>query len=471
MIHTHRTAAGWPGWPPARFAAPLLVLVFGMTAVWFDYWLALDVNLARNLAETRYRAEMVTERLAVTSEALLSRGQMDVVRLNLETLFDVPDLVIAAVVDDRGIILADSSGTLQGRPANKTPLAAAAGLIRPVRKAMVESGENEVLVFAAYPFSMPLGGVGWALIELNRGSAVGLATQEARVELSWITSAMLLLSFALWAVLHYGYASRLGTLAEYLQKWQAGDRPPASLPQGGDEVGNLAESFDMMMRKLGSHEVERLRLEREVLNISEGERQRIGHDLHDGLGQRLTASSMAVQAMLEELKENAPTLAAHGELVSQQLREAIAETRALSHGLAPVSMQADGLVNALTEMTASVNSSGKVRCVLDCSHPVNVRDVEVGVQLFRIAQEAVNNALKHASATEIRVGLEQVEDSLVLEVEDDGCGLDESKPAEQGLGLRIMQYRARLIEARLAVTAAVAGGTCVRCAVKSSPTA
>jgi signal transduction histidine kinase len=89
--------------------------------------------------------------------------------------------------------------------------------------------------------------------------------------------------------------------------------------------------------------------------------------------------------------------------------------------------------------------------------------VEAGSHLFRIAQEAVNNALKHAAPSEIRIGLEQNEGRLVLEIEDDGSGLDESQPAADGLGLRVMRYRARLIGAVLEAGTAAAGGTCIRC--------
>ncbi|MGV3662338.1 MAG: HAMP domain-containing sensor histidine kinase [Prosthecobacter sp.] len=277
---------------------------------------------------------------------------------------------------------------------------------------------------------------------------------------------MALLSFALWAVLHYGYAKRLARLAQSIQEWDTGNLNTDSMPSGGDEVGRLAEDFTAMAARLRTHEVEQLRLEREVLNISESERQRIGHDLHDSLGQRLTAASMTANAMLEAVKAEAPGLAAHGELVTQQLREAIAEARSLSHGLAPVTMEAEGLMSALEEMAASVSRSGRVRCVLDCPQPVRVGSVETGIHLFRIAQEAVNNALKHASASEIRIGLEQQGRDLVLEVEDDGSGMDETTPHE-GLGLRVMRYRARLIGGSLDIGASPAGGTRVSCRVSS----
>lgn len=450
----------WP--PPVRLSAPLLVLVFGLTATWFGYWLALDVGLAKDLEEARARAEAVTQRLAVTSELLIGAGQIEAVKLNVSTLMDVPDLVIAGIVDGRGTVLADSTLRLAGLPVRATPLAAASSLIHPTKRAKVELGENDEVVAAAYPFSLG-SGIGWALISLDRHAAVEMARQGARAQLGWMSGAMLLLSFALWAVLDFSYTRRLAALARNMQGIHTSNQPTDDLPGGSDEIGRLAQNFTLMMSRLRGQEVEQMRLEREVLNVSESERQRIGHDLHDGLGQRLTAASMATQALLEAVKNHAPELTAHGDLVARQLREAIAEARALSHGLAPVSMEAEGLMQALAEMASSVSSSGQVRCVLDCPQPVHVSSVEVGSHLFRIAQEAVNNALKHAAPSEIRIGLEQKEGRLVLEIEDDGSGLDESQPAADGLGLRVMRYRARLIGAVLEAGTAAAGGTCIRC--------
>lgn len=454
--------------PPVRLTAPLLVLVFGLLATWLNYWLALDANLARDLSEVRTRAASVAARLAAASEPLLSRGLVGVVELDLRTMLDVPELVVAGVVDGRSMVLADSSGRWAGFPVRLTPLRAASTLIRPVQKVVVELGENSERVYAACPFNVS-NGVGWALIELDRRPAIQGAREDARMQFFWISGAMALLSFALWAVLHYGYASRLALLARTIKEWDTGRMETDLLPGGGDEVGRLAEDFTAMAARLRTHEGEQLRLEREVLNISESERRRIGHDLHDSLGQRLTAASMTANAMLEAVKGKAPELSAQGELVTCQLREAIAEARALSHGLAPVAMAEEGLMAALEEMASSVSRSGKVRCVLDCPQPVRVGSVETGTHLFRIAQEAVNNALKHAEAGEIRIGLEQQGRDLVLEVEDDGVGIDERRPEHEGLGLRVMRYRARLIGAALEIGASPAGGTRVSCRVTSLP--
>ena len=324
---------------------PLLVLVFGLTATWLDYWLALDVNLGRDLSAVRGRAEGLVRRLAVISEGLLERGDMKALRLNLRTMMDVPELVLAAVVDQRGQVLADSDDAWLGQEPGATPLAGAARLIRPVSGSAVEHAENAEFVFAACSFPLHGGSdTGWTLVTLDRRPAMKAARHDAQVQLGWIAGAMVLLSFALWAVLHFIYANRLAALAAGMRQWNMADGESMVLPRGGDEVGTLAAGFLEMTERVRRHEEDQIRLEREVLNISDDERRRIGHDLHDGVGQRLTAALMAVQAMLESLRGTAPKLVGHGDLVARQLRDAIAETRALSHGLAPVAMEADGVL-------------------------------------------------------------------------------------------------------------------------------
>jgi signal transduction histidine kinase len=221
-----------------------------------------------------------------------------------------------------------------------------------------------------------------------------------------------------------------------------------------------------MAAKLREREREKARLEREVLEISESERRRIGHDLHDGLGQRLTAASMSVNALISALKTDAPGLAERVEDIGRQLREAIVETRSHSHGLAPVALVDDGLMLALGTLAESSNRGGAVRCVFECPEPVRLADAEVAGHLYRIAQEAVNNALKHGAPSEIRIGLERRNGSLVLEVDDDGEGFDGSAQAGDGIGFRVMRYRAELIGGSLTIGSAPAGGARVSCQVK-----
>src|SRR4029450_11880467 len=121
----------------------------------------------------------------------------------------------------------------------------------------------------------------------------------------------------------------------------------------------------VMAANLANREAEQLRLEREVLEVSERERRRIGHDLHDGLGQRLTAASLATNALTAAIRTEAPVLSSQAEEIGQQLRDAIAEARGLSHGLAPVALADDGLMSGLAALAETTNRAGTTRCVFD----------------------------------------------------------------------------------------------------------
>ena len=452
--------------PPIRITAPLVALIFGLVTTWFDYRLNLDLDLARHLRDIRERADSSGSHLAHESGPLVVSGDRSGLQAMVEAIPDVPQIQIVGVVNESGQILADSTGTLGGQLAMRTSLAPAAELINPAGQSAVQHREDTQVVVSAHPFPIGAHGTGWALQVFDRAEAIAAAQADARTQLRWMASAMALLSFALWAVLHFTFAIRLGRLADGVLLFGEGKtEAPPRLP-GGDEVGKLSRAISTMATKLREREVEQVRLEREVLEISEGERRRIGHDLHDSLGQRLTAASMTTNAFISVLKADAPALAERGEHLGRQLREAIAEVRSLSHGLAPVTLVDDGLIVALTSLAENTSRGGTVRCVFDCPGPVRIADAEIADHLYRIAQEAVNNALKHAAPSEIRIALECRDHALVLEVDDDGEGLGETMPPVDGIGLRVMRYRARLIDGDLGIGSPPAGGTRISCRVK-----
>lgn len=451
--------------PPIRITAPLLALIFGLLATWFDYQLNLDLDRARHLSEVRERVDSNGRRLAVVSERLLASGAHELLQTDVESIPDMPEIEIVGVVDENGRIVADSTGTLRGQHATATMLAPAAALIHPAAPPSAQHGENANAVVSAHPFPIGAHDTGWVLLVFDRTQANADAQADARTQLGWMSAAMALLSFALWATLHFGFAERLARLTGNVRAFGERKADAPSLPSGGDEVGELSGAFAAMAEKLHAREAEQLRLEREVLEISESERRRIGHDLHDSLGQRLTAASMTTNALVSALRADAPALAERAEDIGRQLRETIAEARSLSHGLAPVALVADGLMVALGALAESASRSG-VRCVFECPVLVRLGSAEVAGQLYRIAQEAVNNALKHAEPSEIRIGLEHRASGLLLEVDDDGAGFKESAAYTDGIGLRVMRYRARLIGAALEIGSAPAGGARISCCVK-----
>lgn len=218
-------------------------------------------------------------------------------------------------------------------------------------------------------------------------------------------------------------------------------------------------------RALAAAQSEHTRLEHEILAVSERERHSIGADLHDNLGQQLTA----LELMCTALKEDAagqPALVTRLTQMGRMLRETIAQTRFLARGLVPVGSEPGALQVGLAELAERITALGRIRCQLDCPAPVAVTDPFVAGHLYRIAQEAVNNAVKHARPRQITVRLARTREALVLEVADDGAGLPKTPargPTRGGLGLGVMQHRARVIGADLTIASRRGEGVIVTC--------
>jgi len=195
---------------------------------------------------------------------------------------------------------------------------------------------------------------------------------------------------------------------------------------------------------------ERERLQSEVMQVSEREQQRFGRELHDGLGQHLTATAIQAELLARDLEAaGQPSAQRKAEQVESMLSQAVADTRMLARGLFPVDVDGEGLKAALEELASSTRGQLRRRCDLACPRPVDVGDHTVAVHLYRIAQEAVNNAVKHAPTAAIEIMLRDDEDSAVrLRVRNSPhTGRDVDSAAGTGIGLHIMQQRAQLIGA------------------------
>jgi signal transduction histidine kinase len=211
-------------------------------------------------------------------------------------------------------------------------------------------------------------------------------------------------------------------------------------------------------------QTEHKRLEREILAASERERHSIGADLHDNLGQQLTA----LELMCTALKEDAagqPALTQRIDRMCRLLREAITQTRYLARGLVPVGRGPDALQNGLLELAARTDSLGRLRCRFECPTPVAVSDTFVSGHLYRIAQEALNNAVKHSHARTVTIRLAVDGRRLVLEIADDGHGLGRPRERRGGLGLGVMEHRASAIGGDLSVSSRRGEGVTVRCSL------
>ncbi len=208
---------------------------------------------------------------------------------------------------------------------------------------------------------------------------------------------------------------------------------------------------------------ERKVLEQEILAIAYREQLRIGRDLHDGLGQQLTALELGCHGLTSQLKIHAPALTKTAEELGRQLCKAVAQTRLLSHGLSPVPPGPEGLMHALGELAEGTRVMAGVDCHFACPRPVLFDDTIAASHLYRIAQEAVANALKHGKAKRINLTLNDQAERVELKVADNGRGCLKSSVKSDGMGLRVMQYRADLIGATLTFDFTPRKGVLVTC--------
>jgi PAS domain S-box-containing protein len=233
--------------------------------------------------------------------------------------------------------------------------------------------------------------------------------------------------------------------------------------ESGEGVRFLGVAFDITRRI----ELEREMLGREVLAIAEREQRQIGQELHDSVGQELTGLALMAQSLAERLPEAAAEKHIARRLVTQ-LDSAHRQIRELSRGLIPVHVESRGLAAALDELAARISAASGILVTAECPEWVELPDHATATQLFRIAQEAVSNALRHGRPRRIRLTLLSEGNALRLRVQDDGAGIRGGPGLSDGLGIRIMQFRAGVIGGDLQINPSQGGGTLVSCTIPGS---
>jgi signal transduction histidine kinase len=206
-------------------------------------------------------------------------------------------------------------------------------------------------------------------------------------------------------------------------------------------------------------------LEREIINISEREQQRIGRDLHDGVCQYLAAIGFTAAMLNRDLERESSIRAEKAGEIANLLQDAAKRTRDLARGLSPVDRDQGGLESALEELASSTSKLAGISCSFICVGPVEIRDNARAVHLFRIAQEALSNATKHGQAKAVVIALEASDGALSLRVSDDGIGFDPTCSERKGMGLNIMRYRARMLAGTLEIQSNSPAGTMVTCTI------
>jgi two-component system CheB/CheR fusion protein len=267
---------------------------------------------------------------------------------------------------------------------------------------------------------------------------------------------------------------------------QLGLRVGAALPLsvGGRTVAVL-ELFSNVPHRMGADEltqdlltdlgaqigavIDRERTMSQAAALVWRDQQGLVHALHDSLGQELTGIGMLSNGLSKKIGDRDGEVAEIVRRISVQAQASIEQVRHLSRGLFPVEVDADGLVHALQRLADTTSKLGDVRCILQVAGLVLVRDNRIATELFRIAQEAVTNALKHANPSRIGIALSAEPGVTILKVENDGCGVDTEPSNEEGMGLRIMRYRAQSIGAIFTFESTLDAGTVVTCQLRDPP--
>lgn len=267
-------------------------------------------------------------------------------------------------------------------------------------------------------------------------------------------------------------ARRVGLQAAAVLPIRSGSDVIAVIELFSDQPRGSNEVLENLMTDLGAQVGKVLERERSTAQMADRvwrEQQALLHTLHDSLGQTLTALGMLSSGLHRQLEVKDRVVAGTAQQIAEQAKLALEQVRQLSRGLFPVEVDPEGLLPALRELASTTETFHRVavRVSGDLQHPI--RDGRIATELYRIAQEAVTNAVKHAQAQTIAIELRTAPGLTQLRVIDDGVGMPNGTGKAPGLGLRIMRYRAASFGAQLSIDSGPGGGTAVCCTLRDAP--
>lgn len=259
----------------------------------------------------------------------------------------------------------------------------------------------------------------------------------------------------------------IGIGREVLAQRKDGSVFPIDLSVGEALLPSGRRIFTGIIRDLS----DRKALEDKLLHISEEEQARIGRDIHDDLCQQLAAIGCLVKVAQKKLVQAGCQEAESMEEIVRLVSQANTRARETAHGLMPVVHDSGGLMDALKDLAASTARAYEVTCDFRYDNPVNVHDTKTALQLFRVAQEAVSNAVKHSQASRVEIHLVRQNGNIVLTVRDNGAGIPDTPAKGTGMGLLTMSHRAQMMGGTVSFSSRPQGGTQVTCSVPALPKA
>lgn len=243
-----------------------------------------------------------------------------------------------------------------------------------------------------------------------------------------------------------------------------------------DRIGNVKDVYATLnmipetRRSVASFTdiTEQKMLESEIIRISEQERQQIGNNLHDGLGPHLVGVKFMMNLLEQKLEKKGIEEVTDVREINTLISEGIDHTRRLVKGLVPVDIDADGLIVALEDLATNIQKLFGITCTFEHDESLHMKDNIAATHLYLIAREATNNAIKHSRADKIEITINEQKGLITLKVKDNGIGIEKLLDTMKGMGINIMKYRARLINATLDIRTNRSGGTSVSCIMKKS---
>jgi signal transduction histidine kinase len=452
---TPEPLTGWP--PPLRWTLPLILLGFGLIGVVMQVIVSnrvLDRQMERNhetrlLQQGRQEADLVPR--------YLNYGGNERLLQQLNHLVEEHGYQRVSLLDKQGQVTLSSEASFVGKPfsSNLVDLSNARLQLVQNRSALarvaVEPGGQMVGMFAV-PGDDP---AAWNLsveLDFSRSIQVGWSV-VLRSGISYLVVIFVML-LLVWALLRLVITKRLRQVVQHAQAL-ATQATPMDPMTGRDEFAQidhaLLAAHKLIAQKeqtLREKEEQQAKLAKDIAEVAEAEKRRIGQDLHDDICQRLAALKMSMQDMEEGLAETSPALLLQADGIVERLDEAIQTTRGLARGLSPVEIDSGGLIIGLEALCQNAKRLLGVHCTLDADLDLSPLPTQLATQLYRIAQECISNAAKHGKATQVVIRVQHEDDVLRFCVENDGAPFEPDFHGP-GMGLQIMRHRATSIGARL----------------------
>lgn len=222
----------------------------------------------------------------------------------------------------------------------------------------------------------------------------------------------------------------------------------------------LEKAREKLLEKLKQREL----LEKQILEVTMAEQRQIGQSLHDNLGQALTGIAFTSKMLEQKLTEKSLAEAYDAVEISKRIKQILKQVRSMAKGMLPIRLEMGGIMGVLTEFASQIENIFGITCTFRCEESIVIDGNAVAIHIYHIAQEAVNNAIKHGRAKNISISLTTGnDDNVILQVKDDGVGLPENLDINKGMGLHTMRHRAEIIGGKFDVRGDSAGGTIVQC--------